>query len=779
MLIVVVLALGIGASTAIFSVLNNTLLRPMMLERIDELVRIDDVTVGPGGQGAGSNISPLNVEALIRESQTLSSVTVQQARWFVLTGAGEPERLRGASVSAGWHETLGVRPVLGRGFTEDELREGERSTAVLIGHDVWLRHFGGAATVLGRSIVLDGVGRTVAGVMPRGFRFPYEAEAWVPLEYQPDNGTSHYLLAFGRRAPGTPLTSVNAELQVISERLAVAHPATNSGWLMRAQPLRENLVRGADTTAIALLATVTFLLLIACVNVAALILARMSTRRREFLIRAALGASRATQVRLVMMEAALLTVAGAGAGLGVTRALFPMLGALVPPVMSVELAQNDLVLDARVFAFTVAVTLVTVLLAGLVPALRALPRDLQSALRGDGRSGGSRAGRWTLRGLIVGEVTLAVMLLVGASGVIAGFVRAFGGAPGYDADQVLAMRLSLGDAAYPTPADRVRAGAAIVDEVRAVAGIDDVALTTTNPRLGGWTSLAYRADADESVAGTEVQLVLVSPAWFSTMRIALEGRDFDTSDRSGGDPIAIVSRSLAATFWPEGNVAGERIRTRIATPPLTVVGVAADTRWATDPRHALYLPWSQATSALLTREFHLVLRTHGDPLAAVRAVHSRIRGVAPDVPVFGVAPLADQRGPQYVLERTGAAISAGFALFGTLIAGIGVFGALTYTVLATRQEYAVRQALGATPASIARRYLAEVLALIGAGTVFGAFGGIAVNRLLRHWLVDAVTVGGAFYAAIIVGLLLLGCLTAVLPAWRAARTDPMLVLRDV
>ena len=363
-LIVVVLALGIGASTAIFSVLNNTLLRPMMLERIDELVRIDDVTVGPGGQGTGSNISPLNVEALIREARTLSSVTVQQAQWFVLTRDGEPERLRGARVSAGWHETIGVRPVLGRGFTEDELREGERSTAVLIGHDVWQRHFGGAATVLGRSIVLDGVGRTVVGVMPRGFRFPYEAEAWVPLEYQVDNGTSHYLLAFGRRAPATPLTSVKAELQLISERLAVTHPATNSGWLMRAQPLRENLIRGADTTAIALLATVTFLLLIACVNVAALILARMNARRREFLIRAALGASRATQVRLVVLEAALLTLAGAAAGLGVTRALFPMLGALVPPVMSVELAQNDLVLDARVFGFTVAITLVTVLLAG-------------------------------------------------------------------------------------------------------------------------------------------------------------------------------------------------------------------------------------------------------------------------------------------------------------------------------------------------------------------------------------------------------------------------------
>lgn len=779
LIIIAVLAVGMGASTAIFSVVNNTLLRPMMLERIDELVRIDDVSVGPGGRGTGSNISPLNVEALRREARTLSAVAVQQARWFVRTGAGEPERLRGAAVSDRWHETLGVRPVLGRGFTDAELRAGERSSVVLIGHDAWQRHFGGSPAALGRSIVLDGVGRTVVGIMPRGFRFPYEAEVWIPLEYQPDNGASHYLLALGRRAATASLTSVNAELDAISERLARAHPATNASWRMRAQPLRENLVRGADSTALALLATVAFLLIIASVNVAALILARMNARRREFLICAALGASRARQVRLVVTEATLLTMAGAVAGLGVARALFPPLGALVPPVMSVELAQNDLVLDVRVFAFTILVMMLTVLLAGLGPALQALPRDLQGALRGDGRSGGSRAGRWTLRGLVVGEVALAVMLLVGASGVIAGFIRSYGGSPGYHADRVLAMRLSLGDAAYPSPDDRVRAAAAIIDEVRAVVGIDNVALSTTNPRLGGWTSLAYRADADASVPGTEVQLVLVSPAWFNTMRVAVEGRDFDPFDRAAAEPVAIVSRSLAATFWSDRPAPGERIRTGTVPMPLTVIGVAADTRWADGPPHALYLPWTQATSPLLTREFHLMLRTRGDPLAGAPAVRDRIRAVAPDVPVFGVAPLTELRGPAYVLGRTGAAISAGFALFGTLIAGIGILGALMYALLATRHEYAVRQALGATPASIARRYLAEVLAVLAAGAIIGAAGGLSLGSLLRHWVPDAVTVSGALYAAIAAGLLLMGGVTALLPTVRAARTDPMLVLRDV
>ncbi len=348
LLIVLVLGLGMGASTAVFTVLNNTLLRPMMLEDVDELVRIDDVNLGPDGTGDERNISPLNVDALGRSSRTLAAVTVQQARWFVLSGRDEPVRLRGAAVSGGWNRALGVQPVIGRGFSEDELRGGDGSTAVLLGYDLWQRSFSGSSSVLGRAVVLNGTPRTVVGVMPRGFHFPYEAEVWVPIHYDPQNGEAHYLLAFGRRKPGATIEAVNAELATISRRLAAEYPATNTDWRMRAQDLRENLVRGADHVTLALLATVAFLLILSSVNVAALMLARMHGRRRELLLRAALGASRVRQLRQITTEALLLSAAGAIVGLILTIFLFPILGALVPPVMSVELAQNDLVLDPRV-----------------------------------------------------------------------------------------------------------------------------------------------------------------------------------------------------------------------------------------------------------------------------------------------------------------------------------------------------------------------------------------------------------------------------------------------
>ncbi len=420
-----------------------------------------------------------------------------------------------------------------------------------------------------------------------------------------------------------------------------------------------------------------------------------------------------------------------------------------------------------------------VLLAGLLPAYRSVPRDLEGALRAGERGGSSRAHRWSLRGLVLGEVALALVLLVGSAGVILGFTRGLGGSAGYDADGVLTMRLSLANADYPGPGARARVVAALLDQVRGVPGVLSVAATTTSPRLSSWSTRVTAVGGDPSAHPLEVQFPAVSTGYFETMRVGLSGRDFGPGDRLEAPPVAIASRDLAKTFWPGRSAVGRRVRIDPDAPPLTIVGVAANTRWADRPERALYVPYAQATAPLLMREVHLMVRTVGKPSAAFGAVRERIRAVDPRIPVFGVAPLTEVRGPEYVLERTGALISAGFASLGMLIALMGIFGALTHAILAARREHAVRRVMGATPRDIFERQLRELLLLLGAGSILGGAGGALLNRVLRHLIPGAAGVPFETYALLIVGMVVTGCLTAVWPALHGARRDVNAALREV
>lgn len=781
--VVLTLAVGIGGSTAIFSVINNTLLRPMMIREVGRLVRLDDVAPGSGGPGHGSNISPLNIEAVREQATVFESVSVQQYRPFVLTGSGEPLRLRGVGVSQGWLNTLGVQPLRGRGFSSQEHQRGDDADVALIGYGLWQRRFGGERSVIGRSLVLNGRPRTVVGVLPPGFRFPYEGEVWVPLEYDPTNGEEHYLLAFGRLKEGVSLEEARSELAIISSRLAREHPATNSGWVIAATDLRENLVRGYDETAIALLSVVGFLLLLGCLNVANLMLARAVYRRREMALRAALGANRGRRFRQLAVESLVLAAAGGGLGLLLTLLIRPYLSHLVPPVMSVELAQDEIVLDLRIVGFVIAVSLLAGLIAALAPNLRWSGADLHQALGSGARSGGgvhrSRIGRL----LIAAEVAFALILLIGAGGIVAGFVRSQSRPLGFEPAEMLTMRLSLPSYRYE-PWERPGIVDEVIRETEGLAGVRSASIGTGNPLLPTWTTSLVpegRAAADDEAA-YDVNLRVVTPGYFRTLGIPLfQGRGFRSEDDTSGVAVAMLSRDIAQRIWPDSDPIGKRIRLRRADhdqPWLTVVGVAGDLREIGDTEGALYLPYAQFQTWIVGAEVHLMARAQGEPSSLIRPVQSAIWGVDSDIPIFAASAMSDVRSDQWILERAGAMMGAAFALFGVLLAGLGVFGVIAYAVSQTRREWAVRGALGARPAQITGAVLLDAARAVLLGVAVGVLGALALNRIIGHLLVRADGLGPGLYIALAALLTVVGLAAAALPARAAGRLDPMIILRQ-
>lgn len=800
---ILTLAVGIGASTAVFSVVNNTLLRPMMLDDIDTLVRIDDVVAG---EGQTSNVSPLNAAALEASARALSRVVIQDYQPFVLTGPDhDPERLRGAGVSPGWAEGLGIRPVVGRTFTAREHRLGSESEAVLIGHGLWQRHWGGSAEVLGVSVTLNDRPRTVVGVLPPGFSFPYEAEVWAPLEYDASQGSEHYLLVFGRMVEGRDLTDVRSELDRLSQDLAERHPDTNADLTLRAVPLRDNLVRGHDRTAVALLSVVGFLLLVGALNVGGLSVAEGAARRREMAVRSSLGASRARQAGQLLAEAGIHVGLGAVLGLALAVVLQPVLSLLVPPVMSVELAQNDIVFDARVAAFVVGVSAVAILVAGGLPALRIPVRDPAAVLRSSGRgpSGGGGPGY----GLVAVQLGLAVILLAGAGAVTASFLRLHADPPGYEPEGLLTLRASLPESRYPSGEARSRLVRELNDRLAGIPGVAAATVSTSNPAHLTWWEMVRRTDAPADRPGTRATLRYVTPDFFRTLDIPiLAGRALDRRDAEG-PRSTVVSRALARELWgEEGAALGRTVD--VGDRDWTVVGVAGELREpATGVSGGLYLPYARHDGPYPAQEIHLFVRggtregaregalapgsgpasdpgppgsaaRASDPLSLAPLVRAAVHDLDDRLALFGVQDQSRVRSPQYVLERTGAGLAGGLVLFGLLLSGIGVFGVASHAVRSSLPALGVRKALGAPAGTLARHALAPILiaAVLGVGAGTGA--SLLVNRALGAVFVDLPSPDPVVYAVVSALLVVLTILAALRPALTAALVDPARVLRS-
>jgi predicted permease len=782
---VATLALAIGATSAVFGVVDGVLLRSLPYADADRLVAVwtqfpeDGLFAFPA-----SEAEYLGVAA---ESELLEELGAAAGGSTVLAGAGDPERLQAAAVTASAWTTLGVEPALGRLFGAAEDVPGGPRQAVL-SHRLWQRRFAGRPELLGRTLDLDGEPYEVIGVMPDGFFFPTPAaELWVPLRLAPgerEERSGHYLTVVGRLAPGTDLEALRSELAAIAgrwrTRYAHAHPLTAAG-------LRGELVGAARRPLAVLAAAVGFVLLVACANVAGLLLARGEGRRRELAVRAALGAGRVRLLRQLLAESLLLALCG-----GVLGLLAVPLGIeLLLAAGGSQLPRADqLVVDGRTVAFTAAVSLFTCLLCGLLPGLRAARRPPQTALK-EGVLATPGSVRHRLRSaLVVSELAAAVVLLATAGVLLRSFWSLAATPAGLDAEGVLAARLEVSPAHSPERAEVVAVFQRVVEAAANLPGVSSASLVTALPlrreppveriRLPG-----RRPVADEEAPG--VRLQLVAPGYFRTLGIPLAGRDFTAADREGSPRTAIVSRSLARAYLAGGATLGERLELLAADPadlPFEIVGVAGDVRDAglgDEPRPTLYLPHAQAAHLMraggLPRGATIVLRGSGEPAARVASLRRRVAQVDPALALYDVEPLRRVIDESLARPRLLAWLLGGFSTLALLLAALGVYGLLAQLIGQRQRELSVRFALGARRRDVQRLVVGGAARLAALGLVLGLAGALAVTRGLGGLLHGVGAADPLSLAATAAVLGAAAVAAAWLPARRAVRVEPNRVLR--
>jgi predicted permease len=792
LVVLLTLALGIGANTAVFSAVNAVLLRPLPYREADRLVVVDHHY--PSLKGLLAGVSAPGFADYRDRVRVFEGVAAQTGWGPNLTGAGEPERLAGARVSAQYFAVLGVAPALGRALRPDEDAPG-RERVVVLADGFWRRRFGADPSIVGRTLLLDGERHEVVGVMPPGFRDVIDrtAELWRPLALPPesyvDGGrTNEYLFMTARLRPGVTLDQARAALRTVAEQLKRAYPdAYPPDWTLAATALRDKGTGGIRPALLVLLAAVGCVLLIACANVASLMLARAASRTREVAVRTALGARRAHLLRQSLSESLLL--AGGGGVLGL---LVGALGVRALVALSPErFPAADMRLDAAVLAFATFVTVLTGLVFGLVPVLQQPARGLRDTLQEGSRgAAGDRHGQAARRTLVVAEVALALVLLAGAGLLIKSFARVQGVDPGFAPAGVLTATLDLPAATYDT-GERQRAFVdALLARLEATPGVEAAGATSALPfgRGGGTRSFSVEGvqlPPDQPQPWGDYRTV--SPGFFRTLRIPLRaGRLFTEADGPGAPPVAVVDDELARRYWPGASAVGKRIAygtvrdsvTGAETPRwIEIVGVVGHVKSEgldADPRVQVYRPMRQAP----TSAPELAVRTRGDPGQLLPAVRAAVRAVDPAQPLSHVAPL------EALVERSTGARQLAVVLLGLfaglalLLASIGLYGLMSYAVAQRSREFGVRVALGAARRNVLMLVVRQGMQLALLGTGLGLAGALALTRLLRSQLYAVEATDPATYAVVVAVLVGVALVATLVPALRATGAEPMQALRQ-
>lgn len=780
---VAILALGIGMNTAMFSGINHVLLRPLPFPDAGRLMRLRDQITDTRGQRHPFNMSSKSAGTVREAADVFEVVAAFSGENMTMAGGDVPERLSVVRLTDGADRVLGVRPALGRWFNDEELRAGDGGGVALVSDALWHTRLGGSSAVVGSRIQLDDRPYTVIGVMPPRFAFPYRAQVWVPHRLDPGDQARDFAV-LARLKPGVTRRQMLDSLDRVAARVRASQSMTGV-YAVEVTPIRENLVGSQDAPLRALTAVVACLLLIACVNVATLLLASAVGRRREFAIRAALGASRLRHIRQLLAETFLLSAAGCAAGLLLAAWMAPLTSRLVPSVLGDELGLVELRTDWRVAAFAVAAALVSAVLAAVMPALAGWRTDPQAALVDRTRASTSRSGGRLLGALVVAETALTMLLLVGAGLVIRQFVQLQREPLGFDARGLLTMELVPPVSRYAPGDARARLVAAIVDEVRAEPGVVGAAATTVNPLGGGtWGAPVVTEDdpTGDASAGTNVNYRLITPGLFDAMRIPLRrGRDFTQLDRAGSPLVAVVSERMARRLWPDQDPIGRRARiARPGQPWVTVVGVAgdvSDSHFPGVPYETWYLPFAQNAGSFAAERIYLMVRTGGSALSLVPSVQRAILRVDKTLAPYAPAAMDAYHSDTIVRERVGAQFMLGFGAFGLALAALGVYGVMAFSVAQRKTELGIRLALGATVGQIVSLVLRGSVAGVGGGIALGASMAAALNRPLSVLLPDI----GSPDAAILIGATALIGLTAaaacLIPAMAASRLDPIVALR--
>jgi putative ABC transport system permease protein len=782
---VITVALGVGANTAIFSVVNGVLLRPLPYPEADRLVLVWTTT----GEGINAAAWP-EYEDWRAQSRSFEAMAVARSQSVTLVGSAEPERVTGAFVTASVFDLLGARAALGRTLRPEETEPATTQPVAVISHGLWTRRFGADPAVLGRTLVLNGHPRTVVGVTGPEFeagRAPFNGwfmgtEVWLPVADFPNaNGLARgqtELLVLGRLRRGITLEAAQSEMAVVAARLEKAYPDTHARRTVRLASMHEQLVSDVRPALLVLLGAVGFVLLIACANVANLLLARAAHRQRELALRSALGAERRRLVSQLLTESLVLATAAGALGALLGALFLSGLVALVPA--NAGLPEN-LAIDRTVLAFTAVLSLLTGVVFGLAPALQSSRPDLVAVLREGGRSVGGAARRRFRDSLVVAEVAVSLVLLVGAGLLLRSVVALHGADPGFRSERLLTMEFRLPTARYAEPRQIAAFFREILGRMGALPGVESVALVRAVPLSQNGASSAYEADGLAPAApGREprTQTNIVSTGYFRTMAVpVLRGRDFDERDTAETTPVAVVSATFARTVWPEQEALGRRLRLKGAEHWLTVVGVVGDVKHGslTDPPAAqVYTPHEQDPRIFAC----VVARTKGDPLAMAGPIRQAIWSVDPQQPVWRVRSmddlLASVRGP----ARAITILIAAFAAVALLLAAVGIYGVMAYLVAQRTREIGIRMALGASARSVVRMVVVRGMRLTLVATLVGIVGAVALTRTLSTLLfgvgpLDPLTFAGA--AAVLGGAALLA---SWLPARRAARVDPVVALAE-
>ncbi|WPB81382.1 ABC transporter permease [Archangium violaceum] len=790
---ILTLALAIGANTALFSVVNAVVLRPLPFPQPERLFQV----VRRHVSGTSPSLTVPQFSFLAGQSQPFAHLTAYPSlnAGFNLTGDGLPERVPGTRATASFFDVLGVRPALGRGFVpEEDVPSGPR--VVVLGHGLWQRRFGGTPDILGRSLQLNGEGYTIVGVAPPGFRYPVDSQLWTPLQLDRTNTEdAHYLTVVGRVNPGVApeqaasLVALQGE-QLRATRVGVLSPESR----MDAEGLQARTASFALPALLMLLGASGLVLLIACVNLANLQLARAATRERELAVRTALGASPSRLLRQLLTESLLLSGLGGLAGLLLATWSIPALLMLAPEGLPIP---EGVTIDGTVLAFTLGVSVLTGLVFGLLPALKASRPDLQDSLKvSASRAAGGPGSQRTRRLLVVGEVALAVILLIGAALLVKSFAALIGTAPGIDTRGVLTMKLSLPEARYGTPASLESFIWKVEERLRALPGVQAVGFATTLPFEDG-SDMGFTIEGrDPGPGGKDAEGVAdyrpVTAGYFQALKIGLvRGRLLTDVDRHESAPVVIINETAARRYWPGQDPLGQRITIgkELAqlgdTAPREIIGVVRDVRENGVQRDAppiLYLPPGQMPAQLTTMMVRLlpqsfVVRTPGDITPFVKSVPREIQAVDSLQPVTHLQPMEDILSRSLGSQRfnmTLLGLMAGLAL---VLAAVGIYGVLSYLVNQRTRELGVRLALGATRGEVVRLILRQGLSPVGLGLVLGVAGAAGLTRLISSLLYGVEALDVSVFLLAPVGLVGVALVAMWLPARRASRVDPMVALR--
>ncbi|MGA9769116.1 MAG: ABC transporter permease [Blastocatellia bacterium] len=787
-IIVIALAIGIGATTAIFSVVNSVLLRPLSFNTPDKILMVWN-TVEKEDQFAVSYPDFMDWQ---QRNQSFEQLAAYSSRDFTMTGMGEPVRLHGVMVTGDLFPILGIQPKIGRLFLPEEDKPGAR--AAVLSHRMWQQHFAADSNVRDKSITLNGQSYSIVGVMPQGFQFPIQNEPaidfWtttssmqegaVPLSVQRGN---HAIEVIGRLKDGATLEQAQADMSAIAGVLGSQYPDTNSQFGARVVPLQDELVKEIRPALLILFGAVGCVLLIACVNVANLLLVRATTRQKEVAIRTALGATRLRVIRQLLTESILLSLLGGVLGLLLAMWGIDLLVSIAPGLPRA----GEISIDAKVLGFTALVTLATGLFFGIVPALQVSRTDLTQTLKEGGRTSGAGAHHNRVRSaLVVLEVAIALMLLVGAGLFINSFLRLQRVNPGFDTNNALSFRIGLPDTRYPQAQQKTDFYRQLASRIESLPGIKSVAYTSALPLSGQGGGVGFSIEGEPNASGLpfpyDSDYRAVSPGYFTTMGIQLiNGRDFDERDELISNPVVIINETLAKRYFANQSPLGKRINPSFGIDDRgilmrEIVGVVSNFKHSSlsaETQPELYIAYKQNPRSTMT----VVVRAGSDPNNLVAAIREEAHSLDSDLPIFNVRTFDQYLSASVAQPRFNTLLLGVFAALALILTVVGLYGVTSYSVTQRSHEIGVRMALGATSGNVLSLIIRQGLSLTLTGVALGLAGAFAFTRVAESLLFGVTATDPFTFIAVSVLLIGVSLVACAVPARRATKVDPMIALR--